>query len=452
METIKEEARRIPVAGEFDICVVGGGCTGVFAAVNAARLGASVAIVEEGGFFGGSATASLVNVWHSLHDVTGRRRIIGGLTMEMIERLGRRDAISTRGEKGKQHYVYNPAELTIELDQLVAEAGVRPFLHTRFVSPFSAEHGNLDAIAVEDRSGRRAIKASNFVDATGDGCLIAGMGLPFRKHKAMQPPTMCALLQGLDEIASRHPDFSLNAIAFDPMYEEALPRGFLWSADVTGLRDIWMVAGTRVFGVDCSDPDQLTRAEMDGRKQVKSICDILRKHFLHKGQGPLVALPARIGVRETRHAKCRHTLTEEEVLHGIRFPDAIANGTYRVDIHLPDAPGVIFRYLDGREEHISPGEHKHGRWLEEGKETASFYQIPYASMVPEGASNVLVAGRIIDADPGAYGAIRVMVNCNQTGEAAGTASHIALKSGVSVGKIGTKELRESLREHGSIVI
>ncbi len=78
MQTLREPGRDVPVVDEFDICVVGGSCTGVFAAVRAARLGARVAIIENNGFFGGVATASQVNIWHTIFDTSGERQIIGG--------------------------------------------------------------------------------------------------------------------------------------------------------------------------------------------------------------------------------------------------------------------------------------------------------------------------------------------------------------------------------------
>ena len=87
--TIREPARDIPVIGEFDIVVVGGSCTGVFAAVRAARLGLRVAIIEQAGAFGGTATNGFVCIWHSLTDTTYKKKIIGGLTEEMLTRLGR---------------------------------------------------------------------------------------------------------------------------------------------------------------------------------------------------------------------------------------------------------------------------------------------------------------------------------------------------------------------------
>ena len=61
MNTIIEPAKSIPVIGDYDIVVLGGSCTGVFAAVRAARLGARVAIIEQSGTFGGTATNSFVS-------------------------------------------------------------------------------------------------------------------------------------------------------------------------------------------------------------------------------------------------------------------------------------------------------------------------------------------------------------------------------------------------------
>ncbi len=455
MEAIRETAREVPVVHECDICVVGGSCTGVFAAVKAARLGARVALIENNAFFGGVATAGLVNVWHSIQDTECERQIIGGLTCEILDRLKKRDAASDLGRqphRGHSGWALNTAELTIELDEVVKESGVRPFLHTRFVQPVAAE-GTVTAAIVEDKSGRRAIKASQFVDATGDGDLIHRMGLPWRRSADAQPPTACAVLSGLGVVQGRNDAFSLSETVHDPKYAEALKPGLLWSEAVPGMSDLTMVAGTRAWGADCSDADQLTQAEMEGRRQVRAICDILRRHVAGGEAVHLAAVSSCIGIRETRHAECGHRLTEQEVLSGVRFPDAIANGSYPVDIHHSDEPGLTFRFLDGCEVRIAPGERpREGRWRDDGGSCATFYQIPYRSLVPRESKNVLVAGRLIDADQGAYGAIRVMVNCNQTGEAAGAAAWLALDAGVDVADVDTERLRRLLAEQDAVII
>ena len=148
MTTVHESARDIPVAYDCALCVIGGSCTGVFAAVAAARLGARVALVERGGLLGGTATASLVNIWHSTLDLPGRRTIIAGLTAEVVDRLNTRQAVIDKGGTNPNcHYVFNSAELAIELDTLIAEAKVRLFLHAAFAAPVMTDKKSLSGCA-----------------------------------------------------------------------------------------------------------------------------------------------------------------------------------------------------------------------------------------------------------------------------------------------------------------
>ena len=451
MDTISEASRTVPVATEVDLCVVGGSCTGVFAAVAAARLGLRVAVVEQHGFFGGVATAGLVSIWHSTFDTENRQQIIAGLTTETVERLKRRNSVLEIEPTDSAHTILNTEELKIELDTLVDEAGIRPFLHGRFCAA-SGEPGRPEAVIIEDKSGRRAVRAKVFIDATGDGDLLARSGLPLEQWGDLQPPTTCAIVRGLSAFERSRPGFGLSAFLFDRDVPPNIPRGFLWSRACVGHAEDVMIAGTRVPDADCSDADQLTRAEIEGRRQVRVLCDLLRAE--PEGDGlALIALPAMIGIRETRHARCLHRVTEREVLDGVRFPDAIANGSYRVDVHHSDKPGLTFRYLDGREVYVVPGKPAvHSRWRDEVDESPTFYQVPYRSLVPRGSENVLVAGRLMDADRGAYGAVRVMVNCNQTGEAAGTAAYLALDSGVPISEIDTDRLRNTLSRNGAIIL
>ncbi len=426
--TVSEQARQVPVVADCDVCVVGGSATGAFAAVAAARLGAKVAIIELNGFFGGVATASLVNLWHSTEDMQNQQQIIAGLSTEVFERLDRRGGLEV--VKGKRtYYALNTEELKIELDALLTEAAVRPFLHTMFVAPAVAD-GRLTAVIIEDKTGRRAIRARQFIDATGDADVAARMGLPVYQRDQVQPPTMCVILRGLDAIRKKHPGFNVHRAIFDQQYAQALKPGYSWGHSVPGGRDETMLAGTRVHNANCADADELTAATIEGRRQVRAVCDILRENFLDGRGTPLLTLPAKLGIRETRHARCLHTLTQEELLSGHRFPDAIGNGTYPVDIHNARGGGITFRHL----------------------EKAPFYQIPYSSLVPQGAQNVLVAGRSIDADEGAFGAVRVMINCNQMGQAAGVAAWLALDSGCSVAEIDTARLRETLKKQGAAIL
>lgn len=450
---IRESIPPTPVIHDCDICVIGGSCTGVFAAVAAARMGMKVAVVEGNNCFGGVATAGLVSIWHKLYDMTGQQRIIAGLTLEMIDRLRARGDLYIGGkDEPTGHYVVNTEELKIELDRLVLESGIRPFLHTRFVAPYM-EDDRIVAAVIEDKTGRRAIRAACFIDASGDGDLIARAGFPTYKRPRMQPPTTCAVIQGLEELARRDPAFALNKVLFNPNCPDPLKPGFLWKRKLPRATDLTMISGTRVFGADCSDAEQLTQAEIEGRRQVRRMVDLLRADCAGSEVVSLTGMASYIGIRETRHAHCLHTLTQDELLGGVRFPDAIANGTYPVDIHQADSPGIIFRHLDGTEVFARPdARNEVRRWRAPLPVEPAFYQIPYRCLVPQGAVNLLAAGRVIDADEGAFGAIRVMVNCNQTGQAAGVAAALAVKAGQPVAEVPPADLLARLRDQGAAVV
>jgi hypothetical protein len=386
-------------------------------------------------------------------NTTYDRQIIGGLTLEVIDRLKRIDAVIDKGPNPYAQFVFLSAEMIIELDRMITEAKtIRPFLHTRFVAPILSDDGRLDAIVVEDKSGRRAIRARVFIDATGDADVVHRMGLPTRKADWLQPPTTCAVAQGIQALSDgRSMDFLREHVFDAERYEDALPKGHLWTASLPG-EDMVMIAGTRVHGVDCSDADQLTQAEIEGRRQVRSIIDIVRRQP-GGDRVKLHGIASRIGIRETRHAVCLHQLTEQEVLHGAQFPDAVLNGSYSVDVHLHDEDGTVFRFLDGTEKTVlSHGERRWGRWREETETSPTFYQLPYRSLVPQGSQNVLVAGRCVDADPGAFGAVRVMVNANQMGQAAGVAAWLALDADHDVAVVDTNALRKHLDRQGAVVI
>ncbi len=449
--TIQEPAQDVPICHEADLCVVGGSTTGLFAAIAAARMGLSVAIIEAFGYFGGTATASLVNVWHSPFDETGNLTIMSGLGHECIQLLKSDDAVIDRGHNHSWTYAFSPYALVMALDQmLLAHPSIRPFLHARFVRPVMNGAGAAQAIIIEDKSGRRAIKAKAFIDASGDCDLAHRAGLQTYTRPKIQPPTTCIMVSGLTSTRQE----LLNAV-FDPQFPDPLKPGFLWAAPMPG-GALQMIAGTRAHGADCSDADQLTQAEFEGRRQARTILRRIKAHAPGQANVRLEGLPARIGIRESRHTRCLHQLTESEVLNCRRFDDAIANGSYRVDVHSAHGDGLTFRYLDGREHTVhSTGPGTHSTWRKEGLITSDaprYYQVPYRSLVPIGSQNILVAGRCIDADEGAFGAMRVMVNSAQTGQAAGIAAALAVRHNTPVAQVNPQALRNTLGAQGATVL
>lgn len=446
MSIVEEPRRHIPVIAEADLCVVGGSCTGVFAAVRAARLGASVVLVERSNCFGGTATNGLVLIWHSLLDTEFRHPIVGGLTAETIDRLVSRNAAVRKAGSSEAGCWINTEELKIELDTLVREQRVQPMLHTQGCLPLM-EGDRISALAIENKDGRGAIRAKMFIDATGDGDVAVRSGVPWRERDRLQPPTTCAKIR----------NFRQTGMSFADIYRQhhaefGLAPDSGWDAAVPGLPDVWMVAQTHVFNVNAARADQLTDAEIEGRRQIRAIMDMLRTYAPDGDDIALVQLASALGIRETRVLEAAHCLTEQEVLHGVRFPDAIANGSYRVDVHAPEGGGFLFKYLDGRTLFAHGNGNREGRWREPTPENPTFYQIPYRCLYHPMRPNLLCAGRMISTDGGAFGAVRVMVNTNQTGEAAGVAAVLALHgSAHSVAHVDPQDVRRTLARGGSIM-
>ncbi len=438
-----------PVIHECDLCVIGGSCTGLFAAIRAARLGLKVAIVEQQNCFGGIATSALVNVWHSLLDTEFNRTIIGGLTAEIVARLQKRQAVRVVERNPGNGFIFNSEELKIDLDEIARKHRLKIYFHTQFVAP-CVQDGVLKAAIVENKSGRGAIKARFFIDASGDGDLAARLGLETYLPTQGQPATACAKVSGWDTMPG---DFGeISRAVLDHAAERHLPEGYLWGAMVPS-SEIFMLAASRILHLNAAVADELTESEIEGRRQIRAVLDIFRETF-PENRVALQALPSRIGIRESRHVRCLHQITGDEILYGKPFEDAIANGSYRVDIHHQDRPGNTFRHLDGREFYSVPGRPTiEGRWRPETAENPTYYQIPYRSIVPRGDyANLLLAGRMLDAHADAFGAIRVMVIMNQVGEAAGTAAFLALQNGCAAREVSTSALRGLLADGGSVVL
>ncbi len=433
----------VKVVDEADLCVLGGSCTGVFAAVRAARLGAKVVIVEKQNHFGG--VAPIVCTWHSLADTEHMRPIIAGLTLETIERLRRRDAVRYTSDSPDRGSEFRPGELKVVLDELVLEHRITPRLHTMFTAPL-VEEGRLTGVVIEDKSGRGIIRARAFVDATGDGDLCARLGLEQYRYEALLPPTTCAFL---DRWPAEWIDIGAEVAHHGKQY--GLAEGFAWGGVMPGT-DVFMLAGTRVTDVDCSNAADLTKAEIEGRRQVRAIIDMLRGT---RPDCPVVLhdFPASIGIRDSRHIRCQAQLSGDDVLAGTRFNDAIANGSYRVDTHHQQRPGITFLYLDGRSLYARPGfPAETGRWREPTAANPTFYQVPLRSLIPGRFDNLILAGRMLDADRIAFSAVRVMVNTNQMGEAAGVAAYLSLSSGKPMAQIDPRQVRSLLTQGGSIII
>ena len=442
--SLLEPARSVPVIAECDVAVLGGGMTGVCAAAAAARQGKSVVLVEHYGFLGGMATSSMVLIWHSFYGMDRRTRIMGGLLDELIAGLKDFEGVyNADPENEAHHWVIDSEKCRFVGDDLVLGSGAKLLLHTSLAGVLR-EGRRITAALVENKSGRGAILAKTFIDCTGDADLIRFGGVETELGNAeggCQAPSLCFRFEGVDpaNVDLGYVQAELFKLTMD--YNGGKYPPLLWGVHWPGKPSEFMAAGVRVLNINAADGLDMTRAEIEGRYQLRWFLREARK-LPGWANLRLVAMGTQIGTRESHRIRADHQLTREEVLHGVRFEDAIGRGTYPVDIHNPSGPGIVFEDLDGTRREVK-GDRSQltDRWDGEPEDAPKretlCYQMPYRSLIPCDLDNVLVGGRCMGATHEAAGAIRVMVNCMQTGQAAGIAAALCEGDtrGVEVGEL-----------------
>ncbi len=440
---------------EYDVLVVGGGNAGCAAGIAAARSGARTLLVERYGFLGGTATASMVGPWMTFH--SGEERIVGGIAQEIVERL-----VLRGGSPGHIHdasdYVptitpFDPEIHKALLFELTRESGVELLLHALFLDPL-LEGGRVAGAGFATVGGLRQVAAKCTIDATADAYVAAGAGVPTQQgdaHGRVQPASLMFRLShvDLDLLAAylRHnPDQmrtslkahersaeTLSAVAgLYELWDAARARGAvsvpreLVSLFATPYADEVTVNMTRVVDVDPLDPDDLTRAEVEARAQVMQLVDFFKRDVPGFANARLAATATQIGIRESRRIVGEYTLTAADVLAGRTFDDAVARSAYPIDIHNPRGSGTTTHRLP-------PG---------------ASYEIPYRCLVPQGAEDLLVAGRCISTTHEALASTRLTPTVMTLGQAAGTAAALAVQAGVSPRALDPAALRARLVRDG----
>ncbi|MFH0802412.1 MAG: FAD-dependent oxidoreductase [bacterium] len=414
----------------MSILVAGGGPAGVAAAIAAARLGAPVTLVERYGFLGGMGTAGLVHPWMSYY--SGEKQLVGGIFAEIVGSLKNKQAFKDSSHLGLRHHCFDPEILKGVLQDLALSAGVRLFLHT-FLIGSDCSKGAVRSVRTASKSGVEELRADLFIDATGDADLAFLAGVPCEKGRPgdalMQPATLHFRMGGVEEerMPSRE---EMNDIYNRAQKEGRLdnPRESLLWFDTTRRGEIHFNT-TRVVRIDGTSRDDLTKAEVEGRRQMMEIVAFMIREIPGFEKACLLYSAPQIGIRETRRIKGRATITEEDILKGRIFEDTIALGSYGIDIHNPEGGGT-------RQDVLPPGR---------------YYGIPYGALLPYSPENIIVAGRPISSTYEAFAAIRIQPTCYATGEAAGTAAALALKSGVKPADLPYSTLRSALLAQGAIL-
>lgn len=461
LERVELPARAATLAADTDVLVVGGGPSGLGAALGAADAGARVVLAERYGFFGGNATAALVMPLMSFHtrrsasgasdtakllptDHGPGDPIVAGVLKRLLERLVRAGgAIPPSVDTG---YVvpFDPEWFKIAALDLLDEARVSFLMHAFAADVVRApQAGRISGVVFETKSGPLVVRARVVIDCTGDGDIAARGDAPFEigRHDGLtQPMTLMFRVVDFQRAAFEayvrsHPgewrgvhglwDLVRRATAAG---ELNLPREDVLFFATPHEHEVSVNSTriTRVLGVDVWD---LSYAEWCGRQQMRQIAAFLRRYVPGFERAYVAQSGVQIGVRETRRILGDYQLTAEDVLQARKFDDAVARGAYPVDIHNPDGRGTVLK-------HVPPGD---------------AYDIPLRCLMPRRLENVIVAGRCLSGTHEAHSSYRVMPIVMATGQAAGVCAALAAQRGCAPRAVSASEVqRELLRQGASL--
>jgi hypothetical protein len=314
------------------------------------------------------------------------------------------------------------------LDESVrAEPNLHLRLHAKLTHAL-VEGGEVQGAVVLTRSGRVAIRARVYVDATGDAELSRLAGAETMRGEEVQYPSMMFTMQNVNVGEALSNLASLPETLAAHFESDGLPRK---SGNLipTGRPGELIVALSRIAlegrPVDASNAEDLTWAEVEGRAQAEHLAEFLRREVPGFAQAFLADTAARLGVRETRKIAGVYTLREDDVLGLRKFEDGIGRSAWPI------------------ERHVRGGE-THWTFLESG----TWYTVPYRCLVPRGFSNLLVAGRCLSAESAAFGSVRVIGPCMLEGQAAAAAARLVRDGDVRVADVDVGRLRADLAELG----
>lgn len=426
--SIREPGRDLPILAEVDVLVCGGGPAGTGAAVGAAKAGAKTLLIERHGFLGGMATAGLVVPHFNPHHN-------GGLNTEMIAHL------TERGAWGAEYFKisFDPEIWKHVSERLVLASGSDILFHTFAVAALM-EGNRLRGAVVETKSGRFAILAKVVVDCTGDGDVAARAGATFEKGRPqdglMQPMTMMFRLSGVNWVQT--PKKTMWDIVQDAIertgHHFRLPYEYPHAIHLPNPGEV-AVQLVHVRRVDGTNVRDLTRAEIEGRRQTLAVFDFLQEHVKEFSEARLVETATQIGVRETRRIMGDYVLTAKDVLNGQSFEDTVATVTFPMDIHDPSGLG----HMEGDTNDLG---------LDGSGGRRGMYDIPFRCLLPRGLEQILVAGRCISGTFEAHASYRVKGPCVAMGQAAGAAAALSATKDIPVRDVPIDDLRLYLSEQG----
>jgi len=434
---------------DFDVIVVGGGFSGVAAAIGSSRLGVKTLLVEKSGVLGGTPILSLVNPFMRWR--TNGKDVVKGVFKEILDRL------KAKSEWGFSS-IFDPEILKDILFEMVIKNNVDLMLYSTVID---VEGKN---IVIYSRGKKWRVEGKIIVDATGDGDIAYIMGADFMygrdKDGRVQPVTLMFRVGGINflemlEYLEKNPsEVRVNVNYLRKCIENNIPFGlsgfyglvkkamerndfpnipqinYIFPSACFPSRGEAIFNNTRVMDVNTLDPKDLTQATITARRQINKLVSFLRKYVPGFEKCYLLQTPPYIGVRESRRIVGEYILTLEDLINCREFPDTIARGCYSIDIH-PLTRNEKLLWID-----IPPGKS---------------YTIPYRCLIPRKIDNLIMAGRAISATHEALGAIRVIPNITAIGHAAGVAAGLSVKYNVSPREMDVNIIQKELIKQGAVI-
>lgn len=389
-------------------------------------------LVERYGFLGGTSTMVLDTFYGFYTPGKSPKKVVSGVPDDVIEDLRRIDNVLERPNTfgAGTGMTYNPEFLKVVWEKLAREAGVDLLYHT-FVTDVVVEDGHITGVVVDGKAGLGLLRATVIIDASGDADVAACAGVPFELAGQLAPAqtlTTTFRLANVDVPRARslpRAEFLSRMASAAESGRYDLPRRE-GSVHITPIGGVMATMLTRVSLLDSTQPEELTHAEIEGRRQALEYERFLRDQIPGYESARIVAFSTQIGVRESRRVYGEYRLTREDVLSARKFEDVVG---------LCGAP---------IEDH-HPGKDTQWIYLPEGETV----DIPYRTLVPQKAEGLLVAGRCFSATHDAHAAVRSMAQCMAMGQAAGCAAALCLAHRKSPREISVADLQAELRNLGA---
>jgi hypothetical protein len=425
---------KLPLLASYDVLVVGAGSAGCCAAIAAREHGDfRVGLIERYGFFGGSSTGVLDTFYGFFTPGPTPKKVAGGVPDRVVAALSSLGPVVNRPNTygAGTGVTYNPEHLKLVWDRLLSHAGVYPWLHTQLIDVETRSDGTIGGVVVATRAGIGRIAARRYIDCSGDADLCCHAGIGFELAGTIDPAqTLTTTFRMCNVDLAAYERAGGKKMLKERMQDaDELPRKE-GSAHAMTIENCIATVAVRVADVNATDPEQLTRAEIEGRRQAFVYEAFLRAHVPGYENARIIGLSHPIGVRETRRVYGEYRLTRDDCMSVARFDDRVL---------LCGAP---------IEDHAAGGQAETG-WAYVPNHDA--YDVPYRTLVPKGWDNVWVAGRCFSATHDAHASCRSMAQTMSMGQAAGLSATISLQRDCSARDIPIRHLQDRLRQLGALL-